>query len=105
MKLYELVWKRTVACQMIHATIDTVSADLAAGEGNIFRATGSTVVNPGFLAVYEEGVDDSKGDDASRALPPLAEGDQVQLNQVRPEQHFPEPPPRSSEASLVKALE
>ena len=105
MKLYELVWKRTVACQMIHATIDTVSADLAAGEGNIFRATGSTVVNPGFLAVYEEGVDDSKGDDESRALPPLAEGDQVQLNQIRPEQHFTEPPPRYSEASLVKALE
>lgn len=105
LKLYELIWKRTVACQMIHATIDTVSADLSAGEGNIFRATGSTVTNPGFLAVYEEGVDDGKGDDDNRLLPPLTEGAQIKLNQIRPEQHFTEPPPRYSEASLVKALE
>ena len=105
LKLYELIWKRTVACQMIHATIDTVSADLSAGEGNLFRATGSTVTNPGFLAVYEEGVDDSKGEDESRTLPPLKQGDQIKLNQIRPEQHFTEPPPRYSEASLVKALE
>ncbi len=105
LKLYELIWKRTVACQMIYATIDTVSADLTAGEGNIFRATGSTITNPGFLAVYEEGVDDSKGEDDNRILPPLAEGAQIKLNQIRPEQHFTEPPPRYSEASLVKALE
>src|SRR3569623_862603 len=104
-KLYELVWKRTVACQMIHATIDPVSADLSAGDGNLFRATGSTVVNPGVLVVYEEGVDDSKGDDDNRTLPPLAECDQIRLNQIRPEQHFTEPPPRYTEATLVKALE
>jgi DNA topoisomerase-1 len=104
-KLYELIWKRTVACQMIHATLDTVSVDLAAGEGNIFRATGSTVVNPGFMMVYQEGVDDTKAEEDERLLPALAVGDKVDLVKVRPEQHFTEPPPRFSEASLVKALE
>jgi DNA topoisomerase-1 len=104
-KLYELIWKRTVACQMIHATINTVSVDLAAGEDNIFRATGSTIVNPGFIMVYQEGIDDSKGEDDERMLPVLAVGDKVDLVEIRPEQHFTEPPPRYSEASLVKALE
>ena len=104
-KLYELIWKRTVACQMIHATIDTVSVDLAAGEGNVFRANGSTIVDPGFIAVYQEGVDDSKADEDEGTLPVLKEGEQVDLHKLRPEQHFTEPPPRYSEASLVKALE
>jgi len=104
-KLYDLIWKRTVACQMIHATINTVSVDLAAGEDNIFRATGSTIVNPGFIKVYQEGIDDSKGEDDERMLPVLAVGDKVDLVKIRPEQHFTEPPPRYSEASLVKALE
>ncbi len=104
-KLYELIWKRTVACQMVHATLDTVSVDLAAGEGNLFRATGSTVVDPGFMMVYQEGVDDSKAEEDERLLPVLAVGDRVDLVKVRPEQHFTEPPPRYSEASLVKALE
>ena len=104
-KLYDLIWKRTVACQMIHATIDTVSIDLTAGEGNIFRATGSTIVDPGFIMVYQEGVDDGKSEDEERMLPVLAIGDKVDLVKVRPEQHFTEPPPRYSEASLVKALE
>lgn len=105
-KLYELIWKRTVACQMIHATIDTVGADLAAGEGNIFRATGSTIANPGFIQVYMEGKDDAKpGDDDEKMLPPLVEGEQIDLLGIRPEQHFTEPPPRFSEASLVKTLE
>ncbi len=107
LRLYELVWKRTVACQMVHATIDTVAVDLMAGEPkHLFRANGSTIVDPGFMAVYQEGQDDSKEDkDADRILPPLAEGDVVTLNEVVPEQHFTEPPPRYTEASLVKTLE
>ena len=105
MRLYELVWKRTVACQMIHATIDTVALEIGCGDGNILRATGSTVVDPGFLAVYEEGVDDSKSDEKERRLPPLKEGQQVGLKLIRPEQHFTEPPPRYSEATLVRTLE
>jgi len=105
-KLYNLIWKRTVACQMIHATIHTVGVDFAVGNGNILRSTGSTIVDPGFMAVYEEGVDDAKkavGED--NRLPPMEEGDKVRLLKIRPEQHFTEPPPRYGEASLVKALE
>ena len=105
-RLYELIWKRTVACQMIHATINTVSADLACGEGNLFRASGSTIANPGFMAVYMEGVDDAKkGEDDEKLLPPLVEGEEIPLQGIRSEQHFTEPPPRYSEASLVKTLE
>ena len=105
MKLYELVWKRTVACQMIHATINTVGVDFACGEGNVLRATGSTVVDPGFISVYQEGQDDREADSDEKLLPPMEEGDRVQLHKIRPEQHFTEPPPRFSEASLVRALE
>ncbi|MEA2079591.1 MAG: type I DNA topoisomerase, partial [Pseudomonadota bacterium] len=105
-KLYTLIWKRTVACQMIHATIHTVGVDFAVGDGNIMRSTGSTIVEPGFMAVYEEGVDDAKKSSADEnRLPPMKEGEQVQLIKIRPEQHFTEPPPRYSEASLVKSLE
>ncbi len=105
-RLYDLVWKRTIACQMIHATIDTVAVDLAAGEGNLFRANGSTLVDPGFMAVYQESVDDKKGEEeGDRLLPVLLEGEKVDLLGIRSEQHFTEPPPRYTEASLVKALE
>lgn len=104
-RLYQLIWKRTVACQMIHATIDTVSVDLAAGKDNLFRASGSTVVNPGFMAVYQEGSDDAKTEEAEPVLPPLKEGETVTLLGIRSEQHFTEPPPRFTEASLVKTLE
>ncbi|HEC16574.1 MAG TPA: type I DNA topoisomerase [Sedimenticola sp.] len=105
-RLYELIWKRTVASQMIHATINTVAADLGCGKGNIFRATGSTIANPGFMALYLEGVDDAKaGEGDEKMLPPLEQGETVELRAIRPEQHFTEPPPRYSEASLVKALE
>ncbi len=105
-KLYELIWKRTLACQMIHATLNTVTADLNCGPGNIFRANGSTIANPGFMAVYMEDVDDGKrGKDDEKMLPPLEEGETLDLKAIRPEQHFTEPPPRYSEASLVKALE
>ncbi len=105
-RLYELIWKRTVACQMVHATLDTVAVDLGAGEGNVFRANGSTIVHPGFMAVYQESVDDAKDkDDDNKLLPKLLEGEKVELIAIRPEQHFTEPPPRFSEASLVKTLE
>ena len=104
-KLYSLIWKRTISCQMIHATIDTVSADLQAGEGNLFRANGSTIVDPGFMAVYMEGVDDQPEEADEKLLPPLKEGDSVDLKKIHPEQHFTEPPPRFNEATLVKALE
>lgn len=105
-RLYQLIWKRTIACQMIHATINTVTADLSCGEGNTFRANGSTIANPGFMAVYMESVDDAKkGDGDEKMLPPLKEGEEIPLKAIRPEQHFTEPPPRYSEASLVKALE
>lgn len=106
-KLYELVWKRAVACQMIPATLNTVSVELAAGSEHGFRATGTTVAVPGFLAVYEEGKD-SKGaddDDEGRKLPAMKPGDSVPLERVSAEQHFTQPPPRFTEASLVKALE
>ena len=103
--LYELIWKRTVACQMIPATLDTVAVDLSCGPGNDFRATGSTIADPGFMAVYREDVDEPTDEDESRVLPPLREGEWVDLLALRPEQHFTEPPPRYSEASLVKTLE
>jgi len=105
LKLYDLIWKRTISSQMIHATINTVSVDFKCGEGNLFRATGSTVVDPGFMAVYQEGVDDKKGGGDESMLPPLEKGDTCSLNDVRADQHFTEPPPRFSEASLVKTLE
>ena len=105
-KLYELVWKRTVACQMVPATLDTVTVDLEAGEGNVSRATGSTVVKPGFMAVYQEGVDDKRAEDEQETLlPAMVRGEYVDLRAIRKEQHFTEPPPRYSEATLVKALE
>ena len=108
LRLYELIWKRTVACQMIHATLDTVTADLSCGDYTL-RATGSTVREPGFMLVYAESTPKSfapKDDDgAERKLPALTEKDRVLLKKVDTEQHFTEPPPRYSEASLIKALE
>jgi DNA topoisomerase-1 len=107
-KLYSLIWKRTMACQMVPAVFDTVAVDFAAGpveDGNLFRANGSILVEPGFMAVYKEGQDDAKDDEGDRLLPEIAEGDVISLDELRPEQHFTEPPPRFTEASLVKTLE
>lgn len=106
-KLYELIWKRAVACQMVPATLNTVSVELAAGREHGFRATGTTVIDPGFLAVYEEGTDQKSADaeDEGRKLPAMKPGDIVPLSAIVIDQHFTEPPPRFSEASLVKALE
>jgi len=106
-KLYELVWKRAVASQMVPATLNTVSVDLAAGSEHSFRASGTTVVFPGFLAVYEEGKDTktAEDDDEGRKLPPLKPGERVPLDRIHADQHFTQPPPRYTEAALVKALE
>ena len=108
-RLYSLVWKRAVASQMALAVFDTVTADMVAGpdstERHMLRATGSTLVKPGYISVYQEGTDDTKADEDDHALPPLNEGDSVELAALHADQHFTEPPPRYSEASLVKALE
>jgi DNA topoisomerase-1 len=104
-KLYDLIWKRTIACQMIHATINTVTAEFSCGEGNRFRANGSTIADPGFLLVYQESVDDRQNSDEERLLPLLTVGEQVDLNVINAKQHFTEPPPRYGEASLIKHLE
>lgn len=109
LKLYDLIWKRTVACQMVHALFDMVALDLLPiGKPEIarLRATGSTLVKPGFMAVYQEGQDDARiGDDDDRTLPVVNQGDVLTLGEVRADQHFTEPPPRFTEASLVKTLE
>ncbi|WP_395679534.1 DNA topoisomerase I [Dokdonella sp.] len=106
-KLYELIWKRALASQMQHATLNTVSVDLDAGGDSMFRASGTTVVDPGFLAVYEEGRDqkNAEDEDEGRKLPKMTIGEAVPLAAIHADQHFTEPPPRYSEASLVKALE
>ncbi len=103
-KLYDLIWKRTVASQMVHATIDTVAVDLNCSDVGTFRANGSTVKHPGFMAVYREGTDDEPETD-EKMLPPLEQGQVVDLKDIRADQHFTEPPPRFSEATLVKTLE
>ncbi len=106
-KLYDLIWKRAVASQMQYATLNTVSVDFDAGGDAAFRASGTTVVDAGFLAVYEEGRDQkgAEDDDENRKLPAMKIGEAVPLAGVLADQHFTEPPPRFSEASLVKTLE
>ena len=110
LKLYDLIWKRTVACQMVQAVLDTVAVDFVpsgnmAEPKNIFRANGSHVVKPGFMTVYREGVDDKPPEQDEAFLPLMEKGETVALIAIRKEQHFTEPPPRYSEASLVKTLE
>jgi DNA topoisomerase-1 len=108
-RLYSLIWKRAVASQMNHAVFDTVAVDMLAGADgaarHLLRANGSTLVKPGYISVYQEDTDDVKSDDGDHVLPPMKEGDLVNLLALRGAQHFTEPPPRYSEASLVKALE
>ena len=109
LKLYTLIWQRTMASQMVPAVFDTVTLELVAGpdsdDGHRFRANGSVLVEPGFMAVYHEGKDDGSNDDIDRLLPEVAVDDIISLDELRPEQHFTEPPPRFTEASLVKTLE
>jgi DNA topoisomerase-1 len=104
-KLYEMIWKRALSCQMTPAKLDTVAVDFSVGgPGNTFRATGQTMVFPGFYAVYHEDQDDAS-EEEDRRLPPIEKGDTVPILRLYGEQHFTQPPPRYSEASLVKALE
>jgi DNA topoisomerase-1 len=109
LKLYTLIWQRTMACQMVPAVFDTVTLDMAAGpdtgDGHRFRANGSVLVEPGFMAVYHESKDDGNNEETDRLLPDVEVGDVIRLDKLRPEQHFTEPPPRYTEASLVKTLE
>ena len=105
-KLYSLIWKRALACQMIHATIDTVQCDLSAKDVAVFRANGSQIRIKGYMALYEEGQDDVKTEEGeTKMLPALAVNEAVPVSAFNANQHFTEPPPRYSEASLVKTLE
>ena len=103
-RLYDLIWKRAIASQMVHALIDVSSVTLTSGE-YVLSASGSTVRDPGFTAVYEEERPDKEDKDKERRLPELSEGETVASLAVEADQHFTEPPPRYSEASLVKTLE
>src|SRR5882724_9010044 len=105
--LYKLIWQRFVASQMMPALFDQTTIDISAGPRYLFRATGSVVKFNGFLAVYEEGKDEKDADDEEQAhtLPLVEEGERLALNSLADEQHFTEPPPRYTEATLVKALE
>ena len=107
-KLYSLIWKRTVACQMVAAVFDTVAINMVPANDEstaVIRANGSVLVEPGFIAVYQEGTDDVKDDEADKSLPSVEVDELVTLNEIQANQHFTEPPPRYSEASLVKTLE
>ncbi|WP_153731268.1 type I DNA topoisomerase [Sporosarcina obsidiansis] len=103
LRLYKLIWERFVASQMAPAILDTVTADFLNGDIR-FRASGSQVKFPGFMKVYIEGNDDQQ-EEKENILPPLEEGEHVQYAEVDPKQHFTQPPPRYSEARLVKTLE
>lgn len=106
LKLYRLIWQRFVASQMTPAVFDQTTIDINAGRF-VFRATGSVQKFDGFLKVYQEGRDEKTEDDeeAERTLPLVKKGETLKLNSITPEQHFTEPPPRYTEATLVKALE
>jgi DNA topoisomerase I len=110
-KLYRLIWQRALSCQMASAVLDTTSVDIVTnshgdqGATYTFRATGSVVRFPGFTTAYTEGKDEDGVEESRRTLPSLAEGEPINLIQLLPEQHFTQPPPRFTEATLVKALE
>jgi DNA topoisomerase I len=104
-RLYELIWKRAVASQMQSAELDQVTVDVTDGKGTTLRATGSIVAFDGFLKLYREDTDDAAEEDDSRMLPPMAERDPLKRGDVTADQHFTQPPPRYSEASLVKKME
>ena len=103
-RLYELIWRRSMASQMVPALIDTVAVEFDCDSDATFRANGSVIAFPGFLRVYEVSQPEGK-EEKENQLPDMKEGDEVILHEIRAEQHFTEPPPRFSEASLVKALE
>ncbi|UWR23409.1 type I DNA topoisomerase [Sulfitobacter sp. S190] len=104
-KLYDLIWKRTLACQMENARLERTTAEIGSADGQVaLRATGQVVLFDGFLKVYEEGRDDVVDDDDKR-LPQITQGDKADKRSVTPEQHFTQPPPRYTEATLVKRME
>lgn len=104
-RLYDLIWKRFVASQMQYALYDTVTLDISSGESLIFRATGSLLKHKGYLAVYQEMEDEKNEENEDKILPPLEKGDSLFLEKLEKEQKFTRPPPRFTEASLVKELE
>ncbi len=105
-RLYDLIWKRALASQMVSATINTVSVDLeVSGTKHQFRASGSNIAHTGFLKIYIQGSDEPDDENEEKMLPELREGENVDLNDVKAEQHFTKPPPRYTEASLIKSLE
>ncbi len=103
-RLYRLIWMRAVASQMAAAVLDATAVDIAAGERFLFRASGQVIRFPGFMRLYIEGTDDSE-EEKEGTLPPLNEGEELRREELLPEQHFTQPPPRYTEASLVKTLE
>lgn len=105
-KLYDLIYKRTIASQMAAARMERTTVDVASDDGQVvMRATGQVVLFEGFIAIYEEGRDDSVVDDDDKRLPQLAVGEAAEKRQIDPEQHFTQPPPRYTEATLVKRME
>lgn len=103
-RLYKLIWDRFMASQMTSAVLDTLSVDIAAGE-TTFRAVGSKIRFPGFMKVYVEGNDDGNANEDDKFLPPLQKGEELVKESIEPKQHFTQPPPRYTEARLVKTLE
>ncbi|MDW3118687.1 MAG: type I DNA topoisomerase [Roseovarius pacificus] len=105
-KLYDLIWKRTLACQMEGARMERTTVDIGSADGQVgLRATGQVVLFDGFLKIYEEGRDDQVVDDDDKRLPQISQGDKADKRSVTPEQHFTQPPPRYTEATLVKKME
>ncbi|MBU2999677.1 type I DNA topoisomerase [Roseovarius nubinhibens] len=105
-KLYDLIWKRTLACQMESARLERTTVEIGSQDGQVgLRATGQVVLFDGFLRVYEEGRDDDVTEDDDKRLPQIAQGDAMAKRDVTPEQHFTQPPPRYTEATLVKRME
>ena len=105
-KLYDLIWKRTLACQMESARLERTTVEVGSADGQVgLRATGQVVLFDGFLKVYEEGRDDAVVDDDDKRLPQVMQGEKAEKRSITPDQHFTQPPPRYTEATLVKKME
>ncbi len=105
-KLYDLIWKRTLACQMESARLERTTVDVGSADGQVvLRANGQVVLFDGFLRVYEEGRDDAVVDDDDKRLPQIMQGEAAEKRSITPDQHFTQPPPRYTEATLVKKME
>ena len=105
-KLYDLIWKRTLACQMAAARLERTTVEIASDDRQVgLRATGQVMLFDGFMKIYEEGRDDAAVDEDDKRLPQIMQGEPAQKDSVTPEQHFTQPPPRYTEATLVKKME